>query len=137
MEWTKEEILDYINTNRFFASFKLNRISSLIGPLIYTNPLLPGGTLAGPLSYTMSQTPSAQTPPVQAPSVQAPSAQAPPTQAPSVQAPSAQAPLASPSPLTEAKEQGSQACISLRNNLPSNSTTPSNHCLRQPSLPSP
>ena len=40
MEWTKEEILDYINTNRFFASFKLNRIS--IGLLIYINPLLPG-----------------------------------------------------------------------------------------------
>ena len=30
MEWTKEEILDYININGFFASFKLNRISSFI-----------------------------------------------------------------------------------------------------------
>ena len=40
MEWTKEEVLDHINTNGFFASCKLNGI--FIGPLIYTNPLLPG-----------------------------------------------------------------------------------------------
>jgi hypothetical protein len=33
MEWTKEEILDYINTNRFFTSFKLNKISNLIADL--------------------------------------------------------------------------------------------------------
>ena len=39
MEWTKEEVLDHINTNRFFASYKLNGI--FIGPLIYTNPPLP------------------------------------------------------------------------------------------------
>ena len=38
MEWTKEEVLDYININRFFASYKLNGI--FIGPLIYINPLL-------------------------------------------------------------------------------------------------
>jgi hypothetical protein len=30
MEWTKEQILDHIKTSRLFASFKLNRISSLI-----------------------------------------------------------------------------------------------------------
>ena len=29
-EWTKEQILDHIKTNGLFASFKLNRISSLI-----------------------------------------------------------------------------------------------------------
>ena len=33
MEQTKEEILDYIKTNKLFASFKLNRISSLIADL--------------------------------------------------------------------------------------------------------
>ena len=33
MEWTKEQILDYIKTNGLFASFKLNRISSLIANL--------------------------------------------------------------------------------------------------------
>jgi hypothetical protein len=33
MEWTKEETLDYINTSRFFTSFKLNRISGLIADL--------------------------------------------------------------------------------------------------------
>ena len=38
-EWTKEEVLDHINTNRFFASCKLNGI--FVGPLIYTNPPLP------------------------------------------------------------------------------------------------
>jgi len=32
-EWTKEQILDYIKFNRLFASFKLNRISSLIDDL--------------------------------------------------------------------------------------------------------
>ena len=30
MEWTKEQILDHIKTNRLFASFKLNRIFGLI-----------------------------------------------------------------------------------------------------------
>ena len=39
-EWTKEEVLDHINTNGFFASMKLNGI--FIGPLIYTNPPSPG-----------------------------------------------------------------------------------------------
>ena len=39
MEQTKEEVLDYINTNRFFASMKLNGI--FVGPLINTNLLLP------------------------------------------------------------------------------------------------
>ena len=33
MEWTKEQILDYIKTNNLFISFKLNRISSLIANL--------------------------------------------------------------------------------------------------------
>jgi hypothetical protein len=33
MEWTKEQILDYIKTNNLFASFKLNKISSLIADL--------------------------------------------------------------------------------------------------------
>jgi len=32
-EWTKEQILDYIRTNRLFAYFKLNRISGLIPDL--------------------------------------------------------------------------------------------------------
>jgi hypothetical protein len=50
MEWTKEEILDHINTNGFFASSKLNGIS--IGPSIYTNPPLPGEI--GLLPYTTS-----------------------------------------------------------------------------------
>ena len=49
-EWTKEEVLDHINTNRFFASFKLNRI--FVGPSIFTNPPLPGEV--GLLPYTMS-----------------------------------------------------------------------------------
>ena len=49
MEWTKEEVLDYINTNRFFASFKLNGI--FIGPLIFTNLLLPREV--GLLLYTI------------------------------------------------------------------------------------
>ena len=49
-EWTKEEILNYINTNGFFASFKLNRI--FVGPSIYTNPPLPGEI--GLLPYTTS-----------------------------------------------------------------------------------
>ena len=30
MEWTKEQILDYIRTSGLFTLFKLNRISSLI-----------------------------------------------------------------------------------------------------------
>ena len=50
IEWTKEEVLDYINTNRFFASCKLNGI--FIGPLIYTNPPLPGEI--GLLLYTQN-----------------------------------------------------------------------------------
>ena len=49
-EWTKEEVLDHINTNGFFASYKLNGI--FIGPLIYTNPPLPGEI--GLLPYTTS-----------------------------------------------------------------------------------
>ena len=57
-EWTKEEILDHINTNGFFASFKLNRISGLIGPSIYTNPPLPEGI--GLLPYTTSHSQPAQ-----------------------------------------------------------------------------
>ena len=58
MEWTKEEVLNYINTNRFFASYKLNRI--FIGPLIYTNPPLPGEI--GLLPYTTSHSQPAQQP---------------------------------------------------------------------------
>ena len=38
MEWTKEEVLDHINTNGFFASCKLNGI--FVEPSIYTNPPL-------------------------------------------------------------------------------------------------
>ena len=54
MEWTKEEILDYIKTTSgLFTSFKLNRIFSFMGPLLYTNLPLPGGTL-GLLSYITS-----------------------------------------------------------------------------------
>ena len=54
-EQTKEQILDYIKTtSELFAFFKLNRIFSFIGPLIYTNPPLPGGTPAGFLLYTTS-----------------------------------------------------------------------------------
>ena len=49
-EWTKEEILDHINTNRFFAAFNLNRISGLIGLEIYIYPLLPKG-IVGLLLY--------------------------------------------------------------------------------------
>jgi hypothetical protein len=49
-EWTKEEILDYINTNKFFTIFNLNRISSFIGLEIYINlPLLKG--IVGLLLY--------------------------------------------------------------------------------------
>jgi hypothetical protein len=33
MEWTKEQILDYIKTSNLFAFFKLNRISGLIANL--------------------------------------------------------------------------------------------------------
>ena len=51
-EWTKEETLDHINTNRFFAAFNLNRISSLIGPEIYIYPPLPEG-IVGLLPYTV------------------------------------------------------------------------------------
>src|SRR6266702_6743106 len=49
-EWTKEEVLDHINTNGFFASYKLNEI--FIRPSIYTNPLLPREI--GLLIYTTS-----------------------------------------------------------------------------------
>ena len=49
-EWTKEEVLDYINTNGFFASSKLNWI--FVGLLILTNPPLPGEI--GLLPYTTS-----------------------------------------------------------------------------------
>ena len=42
MEWTKEEVLDYINTYGFFASQKPNWISGFLGPLVCTNPPLPG-----------------------------------------------------------------------------------------------
>ena len=51
-EWTKEEVLDHINTNGFFAAFNLNRISSLIGPEIYIYPPLPKG-IVGLLLYTI------------------------------------------------------------------------------------
>ena len=50
MEWTKEETLDYINTNKFFTAFNFNRISSLIGLEIYIYPLLPKG-IVGLLLY--------------------------------------------------------------------------------------
>jgi hypothetical protein len=56
-------------------------------------------TQAPPTEALPAQAPSAQAPPTQASSAQAPS-----TQAPSTQAPPAQAPLASPSPLTKAKD---------------------------------
>jgi hypothetical protein len=58
MEWTKKEVLDYVNINRFFASYKLNRI--FIGPLIYTNPPLPEEI--GLLLYTMSHSQFTQQP---------------------------------------------------------------------------
>ena len=51
MEWTKEEVLDHINTNGFFASCKLNGI--FVGPSIYTNPPLPGEIRL--LPYTTSK----------------------------------------------------------------------------------
>ena len=50
MEWTKEETLNYINTNRFFAAFNLNRISGLIGLEIYIYLLLLKG-IVGLLPY--------------------------------------------------------------------------------------
>ena len=50
-EWTKEEVLDHINTNRFFASSKLNWI--FIGPSILINPPLPKEI--GLLLYTTSK----------------------------------------------------------------------------------
>ena len=53
-EWTKEEILDHINTNGFFAAFNLNRISSLMGPEIYIYPPLPKG-IVGLLPYIASK----------------------------------------------------------------------------------
>ena len=52
IEWTKEEILDHINTNRFFAAFNLNRISSLIGLEIYISLPLPKREIVGLLPYT-------------------------------------------------------------------------------------
>ena len=53
MEWIKEKILDYIKTTGgLFASSKLNRIFSLMGPLLYINPPLPGEI--GLLLYTTS-----------------------------------------------------------------------------------
>ena len=51
MEWTKEEILDHINTNGFFAAFNLNRISGLIGLEIYISLLLPKREIVGLLLY--------------------------------------------------------------------------------------
>ena len=51
IEWTKEEILDHINTNRFFAAFNLNRISSLIGLEIYISLPLPKREIVGLLLY--------------------------------------------------------------------------------------
>jgi len=54
MEWTKEEILDYINTNGFFAAFNLNRISGFIGLEIYINLPLPKG-IVGLLLYITSK----------------------------------------------------------------------------------
>ena len=53
-EWTKEETLDHINTNKFFAAFNLNRISGLIGLEIYICPPLPEG-IVGLLPYTTSK----------------------------------------------------------------------------------
>ena len=55
MEWTKEEILDHINTNGFFAAFNLNRISGLMGPEIYICPPLPKREIVGLLPYTTSK----------------------------------------------------------------------------------
>ena len=55
-EWTKEEVLDHINTNGFFASCKLNWI--FVGPSIYTNPPSPGEI--GLLPYTTSHSQFAQ-----------------------------------------------------------------------------
>ena len=60
MEWTKEEVLDHINTYGFFASQKPNWISGLLGPSILTNPPLPGEI--GLLLYTMSHSQLAQQP---------------------------------------------------------------------------
>ena len=52
MEQTKEETLDYINTNKLFTAFNLNRISSFIKLKIYINLLLPEG-IVGLLLYTV------------------------------------------------------------------------------------
>ena len=61
MEWTKEQILNHIKTtSKLFASSKLNRIFSLIGLLIYTNPLLPREI--GLLLYITSHSKLAQQP---------------------------------------------------------------------------
>jgi hypothetical protein len=57
-KWTKEEALDHINTNRFFASHKLNRI--FVRPSIFTNPPPPGEI--GLLPYTTSHSQPAQEP---------------------------------------------------------------------------
>jgi len=51
-EWTKEEVLDHINTYGFFASQKPNWISGFLGPSILTNPPPPGEI--GLLPYTTS-----------------------------------------------------------------------------------
>jgi len=55
IKYTKEEILDHINTNGFFAAFNLNRISGLIGPEIYISPPLPKREIVGLLPYTTSK----------------------------------------------------------------------------------
>ena len=52
IKWTKEEILNYINTNKFFTAFNLNKISGLIGLEIYINLPLPKG-IVGLLLYTI------------------------------------------------------------------------------------
>ena len=57
-EWTKEEVLNHINTNGFFASMKLNGI--FIGPSIYINPPSPGEI--GLLPYTTSHSQPTQQP---------------------------------------------------------------------------
>ena len=58
MEWTKEEILDHIKFNGLFASFKLNKISSLIpDPFNQIRPI----DLSGfKINLTGQSTPSTQ-----------------------------------------------------------------------------
>ena len=55
MEQTKEETLDHINTNGFFAAFNLNRIFSFIGPEIYIYPPLPKGIVGLLLYITLKE----------------------------------------------------------------------------------